>query len=170
MTRRRSSSSLHPFDPEIEKTLNRIRKFKNMHVGPDLMDFLDNPLYEPDLMENNKNRTLKELATLDVLYQPWCIQYQQLEPTQTYKLKFGLIHLLPKFHDLAGEDPYKHLKKYHVVFPFSLDGTTKDWLYLQSGDMKQMFLKKFFPTSRTTTSWKEICRIHQHLGETLHEY
>ncbi|RDX71300.1 hypothetical protein CR513_49375, partial [Mucuna pruriens] len=97
-------------------------------------------------MENN-DRTLKELATPDVVYQPWCIQYPQLEPAQ--KLKSGLIHLLPKFHGLAGEDPHKHLKEFHVVcstmrpqgisedyikmkaFPFSLDGAAKDWLYLQ---------------------------------------
>ncbi|RDY13029.1 hypothetical protein CR513_02104, partial [Mucuna pruriens] len=39
-----------------------------------------NPLYEQNQMENN-NRTLKELATPDVLYQPWCIQYPQLEST-----------------------------------------------------------------------------------------
>ncbi|RDX76766.1 hypothetical protein CR513_43212, partial [Mucuna pruriens] len=38
------------------------------------------------------------------------------------------------------------------------------------GDMKRMFLKKFFPTSKTTTIRKEICRIRQHSDETLHEY
>ncbi|RDX90221.1 hypothetical protein CR513_27949, partial [Mucuna pruriens] len=79
-------------------------------------------------MENN-DRTLKELATLDV--------YPQLEPAQTYELKSRFIHLLPKFHGLPGEDPHKHLKEFHVeyvkmkAFPFSLDGATKDWLYLQ---------------------------------------
>ncbi|RDX73200.1 hypothetical protein CR513_47220, partial [Mucuna pruriens] len=40
-------------------------------------------------MENN-GRTLKELAMLDVVYQPWGIKYPQLEPAQTYELKFGL--------------------------------------------------------------------------------
>ncbi|RDX63958.1 hypothetical protein CR513_57548, partial [Mucuna pruriens] len=144
-------------------------------------------------MENN-DRTLKELATPDVVYQPWCIQYPQLEPAQTYELKSGLIHLLPKFHGLVGEDPHKHLKEFHVVcstmrpqgisedyikmkaFPFSLDGAAKDWLYLQPalfntwGDMKRAFLEKFFPASRTATIRKEICGIRQHTGEILHEY
>ncbi|RDY06998.1 hypothetical protein CR513_08942, partial [Mucuna pruriens] len=69
---------------------------------------------KPGQMENN-DRTLKELATLDLVYQPWCIQYPQLEPAQTYELKSDLIHLLPKFHGLAGEDPHKHLKEFHVV-------------------------------------------------------
>ncbi|RDX63813.1 hypothetical protein CR513_57712, partial [Mucuna pruriens] len=36
----------------------------------------------------------------DVVYQPWRIH---------------LIHLLPKFHNLAGEDPHKHLKEFHLV-------------------------------------------------------
>ncbi|RDX76490.1 hypothetical protein CR513_43519, partial [Mucuna pruriens] len=83
-------------------------------------------------MENN-DRTLKELARPDV----------------TYELKSGLIHLLPKFDGLVGEDPHKHLKEFHVVCsrmrqqgiledyikmkasPFSLDDVVKDWLYLQ---------------------------------------
>ncbi|RDY09960.1 hypothetical protein CR513_05591, partial [Mucuna pruriens] len=139
-------------------------------------------------MENN-DRTLKELTIPDMVYQPWCIQYLQLELAQSYKLKSDLIHLLPKFHGLAGEDPYKHLKEFHVVcstmrsqgiledyikmkvFPFSLDGAAKDWLYLQPvlfntwGDMKHMFLEKFFPASRIATIKKEICGIRQHSGE-----
>jgi len=98
-----------------------------------------------DIMADN-NRTLQELATPDVVYQPWCIQY--LETEVSYELKSGLIHLLSTFHGLAGEDPHKHLKEFHVVcstmrphdihedyvkmkaFPFSLDGVAKDWLYL----------------------------------------
>ncbi|RDY10223.1 hypothetical protein CR513_05292, partial [Mucuna pruriens] len=127
-----------------------------------------------------------ELTTPDVLYQPWCIQYPQLEPTQSYELKSGLIHLLPKFHGLVGEDPHKHLKEFHVgilkdyikmkAFPFFLDGAIKDWLYLQPilfntwRDMKCMFLEKFFPVSKIATIKKEICGIRQHSGEILHEY
>ncbi|RDY05053.1 hypothetical protein CR513_11145, partial [Mucuna pruriens] len=62
------------------------------------------------------------------------------------------------------------------AFSFSLDATVKDWLYLQLvlfntwGDMKCMFLEKFFPASRTVTIRKEICGIRQHSRETLHEY
>ncbi|RDX95299.1 hypothetical protein CR513_22199, partial [Mucuna pruriens] len=120
-------------------------------------------------MENN-DLTLKELATSNV----------------SYELKSGLIHLLPKFHGLVGEDPHKLLKKFYVVcstmrsqgipedyikmkeFPFSLDGAPT--LFNTLGDMKCMFLEKFFPTSRTATTRKEICGIRQHSRETLHEY
>ncbi|RDY03725.1 hypothetical protein CR513_12656, partial [Mucuna pruriens] len=99
-----------------------------------------NNFVEPEQMENNY-QILKELAMPNV--------YPQLKLAQTYELKSGLLHLLPKFHVLVGEDPHKHLKEFHVicstmrpqgiledyikikVFPFSLDGVVNDWLYMQ---------------------------------------
>ncbi|RDX81957.1 hypothetical protein CR513_37306, partial [Mucuna pruriens] len=92
----------------------------------------------------DNNKSLKELATPNVMYQPWCIQYLEFEQAKSYELNSGLIHLLPKFHRLIGENPHKHLKEFHVVcstmrphgipkdysnmktFPFSLDGAAKD--------------------------------------------
>ncbi|RDY02883.1 hypothetical protein CR513_13605, partial [Mucuna pruriens] len=156
-----SSSSWSPtkiilvaLKPTNKRTLHRLRKarhtvtpdsssfdilnFENSNFTIDESNFSEHQ--EEGLMENN-DRTLKELATLDMVYQPWCIQCPPLEPTQSYELKSNLIHLLPKFHGLAGEDPYKHLKEFHVgipedhikmkAFPFSLDGAGKGWLYLQ---------------------------------------
>ncbi|RDY13646.1 hypothetical protein CR513_01406, partial [Mucuna pruriens] len=178
---RSSSNKLHTFNPEIDKTLHRLRKVRSTEVS-DSSSFIsvsdsinntfttdnsnfaesssfdinfepniaNNMSYEPEQMKNN-DRTLKELATPD---------YPQLEPAQSYELRSELIHLLPKFHGLVGEDLYKHLKEFHVVcstirphgipkdyikmkvIPFSLDEATKDWLYLQPvlfntwGDMK----------------------------------
>ncbi|RDX97292.1 hypothetical protein CR513_19950, partial [Mucuna pruriens] len=188
-----STEPLYAFDPEIDKTLRRLRRTRNLIFCTDNSVASSNIFAEPRQMENN-DRMLKELATLDVVYQPWCIQYPQLEPAQTYELKSGLIHLLPKFHGLVGEDPHKHLKEFHVVcstmrleviledhikmkeFPFSLHGAAKDWLYLQPvlfntwGDMKRTFLEKFFSASKIASIRKEICGIRQHTGETLHEY
>ncbi|RDX63458.1 hypothetical protein CR513_58109, partial [Mucuna pruriens] len=178
---RSSSNNLHAFDPEIDRTLHRLRKVRSIEVGysssfisifdsvnntftsnltsnSDFFEFSStdtnsnsnivvNTFHEPEKMENN-DRTLKELAMPNVLYQPWYIQYPQLEPAQSYELKSRLIHLLPKFHGLEGEDLYKHPKEFHVVcsmmrphgiledyikmkvFPFSLDRAIKDWLYL----------------------------------------
>ncbi|RDX64643.1 hypothetical protein CR513_56783, partial [Mucuna pruriens] len=161
-----STDPLHDLDPEIEITLCRLRKARNIVVSnsnssnfvsssnnsspvtnnSDSFEYsCTNGFTESEQMENN-DQTLKELATPHVVYQPWCIQYPQLEPAQTYELKSGLIHLLPKFHGLTREDPHKHLKKFHVVcstmrpqgipedyikmkvFTFSLDGAAKDWL------------------------------------------
>ncbi|KAH9782757.1 hypothetical protein KPL71_009045 [Citrus sinensis] len=138
-------------------------------------------------------RTLRELAELDLNQQPLCIQYVDLEVN--FELKPGVIHLLPKFHGFAGEDPHKHLKEFHVVcssmrqqgvteeqiklraFPFFLDGLAKDWLYyLPPGSittwngLKKQFLEKYFPASRAANIKKDICGIRQLPGETLYEY
>jgi len=87
---------------------------------------LDNFSSHP-YFENMDNKILKELVAPDVTYQPLCIQYHELEAD--FELKFGLIHLLPKFHGLVGEDPHKHLMEFHVVCStMKLVGPTpKEW-------------------------------------------
>ena len=152
----------------------------------------ENPLFEEHLMVE-RDRTLKKLAAPDLNQQPLCITYPNLEGS--FELKSGLIHLLPNFHGLAGEDPYKHLKEFHVVcssfkpqgvseehvklraFPFSLKDKAKSWLLdLPAGSVRtwnklvKVFLEKFFTASRAANIRKEICGIRQFTGETLHEY
>ena len=53
----------------------------------------------------NPERTLREWAAPNVDDQPLCITYPTNEVDT--ELKTGLIHLLPHFHGLANEDPYK---------------------------------------------------------------
>ena len=140
-----------------------------------------------------RERTLREMAAPDFTYESLCIQYP--DEDVPYVLKTGLIHLLPKFHGLAGEDPHKHLKEFHIVystmkppdvqedhlflkaFPHSLEGVAKDWLYYLAprsitswDDLKRVFLEKNFPASRTTTIRKDISGIRQLSGESLYEY
>ncbi|XP_051127368.1 uncharacterized protein LOC127248864 [Andrographis paniculata] len=140
-------------------------------------------------------RTLRELAAPNLAQQPLCINFPTLNNTIAFELKSGLIHLLPSFHGLAGEEPHKHLQEFDVVcsnmkppgvtdeqiklraFPFSLKDAAKDWLYyLPPGsidtwnDMKKKFLEKYFPASRAAILRKEICGIKQQSGETPHEY
>ena len=55
-----------------------------------------------------ENQTLKELVAPNLNQQPLCITFPTLDATTTFELKYGLIHLLPTFHGLAGEDPHKH--------------------------------------------------------------
>ena len=106
-----------------------------------------------------------------------------------------MIHLLPTFHDLAGEDPNQNLKEFHIVcssikplgismeqvkfraFPFSLADNAKEWLYYLLSrtittwnEMKKVFLEKYFPSSKVTTIRKKICAIRQEGRETLYEY
>ncbi|XP_057505523.1 uncharacterized protein LOC130788837 [Actinidia eriantha] len=185
-------------DPEIERTFRRLRREarRNSKKNSPALDSLfasETNLEEEEVMAGN--RTLKELAAPDLNQQPLCITFPILDATTTFELKSGLIHLLPTFHGLAGEDPHKHLKELHVVctsmkptgvteeqiklraFPFSLKVSAKDWLYyLPSGsittwnEMKRLFLEKYFPASRAANIRKEICGVRQHNGESLHEY
>ncbi|RDX95078.1 hypothetical protein CR513_22443, partial [Mucuna pruriens] len=185
---RSSTDPLYAFDPKIEITLHKIRKNKHtiVNTSSNFDSARDSTLLPAnDLVGASHSR----YGVPTVVY-----SIPTIGAGSQYELKSGLIHLLPKFHGLAGEDPHKHLKEFHVVcstmrpqgipedyikmkaFPFSLDGATKDWLYLQPtlfntwGDMKCTFLEKLFPASRTVTIRKEICGIRQHVGETLHEY
>ncbi|XP_058776313.1 uncharacterized protein LOC131650626 [Vicia villosa] len=140
-----------------------------------------------------ENRTLRQLAAPDVNYNGLCIEYDAV--AVPFELKSGLIHLLPKFNGLAGEDPHKHLKEFQVVcstplkpegitedhiklraFPFSLQGAAKDWIYdLEPNSitswnaLKRVFLERYFPASRAASIRKEICGIRQD-NESLAEY
>nr|KYP41233.1 hypothetical protein KK1_037397 [Cajanus cajan] len=215
---RSNPGTLHDFDPKIERTLyHRLRSRSSQNNNSSIVNFevVINSTFnfqscsnsdtfnfqscsssetdsKFDIMANNRELTLKELVTPNVVYQPWCVQYPDNQTN--YELKSGLIHLLPKFHGLAGEDPHKHLNEFHVgcstmrpqgvpedhvkmkAFPFSLDDVAKDWLYFLPAtittwnQMKRLFLEKFFPASKTTTIRKEICGIRQLNGETLYEY
>ncbi|RDX69430.1 hypothetical protein CR513_51461, partial [Mucuna pruriens] len=86
---RSSSDLLYDLDLEIEITLRRLRKARNIVVSnsSNYVSSFDNSSHvtktydsveysgtnnfaKPEQMENN-DRTLKELATPDVAYQPW---------------------------------------------------------------------------------------------------
>ncbi|KAL0301362.1 UNVERIFIED_CONTAM: hypothetical protein Sradi_6413000 [Sesamum radiatum] len=64
-------------------------------------------------MAQNPEQTINEMTSLDLNQQPLCIEYPTLDVD--FELKSGLIHLLPTFRGLAGEDPHKYLKEFHVV-------------------------------------------------------
>ena len=186
------------YDLEIEKTLRKLRREarKNSEEHNLALDSLfasDSDLEEKEVMAGNQ--TLKELAAPNLNQQPLCTTFPTLDATTTFELKFGLIHLLPTFHGLVGEDPHKHLNELHVVctsmkpmgviedqiklraFSSSLKDLAKDWLYyLPFGsiktwnEMKRLFLEKYFQASRAANIRKEICSVRQHNRESLHEY
>ncbi|RDY05468.1 hypothetical protein CR513_10704, partial [Mucuna pruriens] len=196
---RSSSDPLYDLDLEIELTLRRLRKARNIVVSDSsnsvsssdnsslVTNTFDSVEYSStnnsiEQMENNNERTMKELATPDVVYQPWCFQYPQLEPAQTYELKSSLIHLrrspqalerIP--FDLLHNETIGDIRRLHQDKGVSI---LLGWgskrlvpvLFNTWGDIKRMFLEKFFLASRTLTIKKEICGIREHPGETLHEY
>ncbi|XP_031393661.1 uncharacterized protein LOC116205261 [Punica granatum] len=186
------------FDPEIEKTARANRRAKRLADGlvEPTSSFDDSESEEEQELTATtmaRERTWRELAAPDLNQQPLCITYPETEAA--FELKSGLIHLLPTFHGLSGEDPHRHLKEFHTVcstmkprgvteeqikmraFPFSLADKAKDWLYyLPPGsiatwnDLKRQFIEKFFPASRLGTIRKQIGAIQQFSGETLYEY
>ncbi|XP_031112037.1 uncharacterized protein LOC116016008 [Ipomoea triloba] len=197
MTRSSHSGELQ-YIPEIEKVARQLRKEtkqRNSSSSSEEVNSTCDPINEEVVskMAEQNNRTLRELGTPDLNQQPLCITVPNLEVD--FALKSGLIHLLPIFRGLAGEDPHKHLKEFQVVcagmkprgvtdehitlraFPFSLKDKAKDWLYnippesvTTWNDVKKLFLEKFFPASKATNIRKEIYGIRQCTGETLFEY
>ena len=121
----------------------RARKNSEEHnLALDSLFASDFDLEEDEVMA--ENQTLKVLTAFDLNQQLLCITFPTLDATTTFELKSGLIHLLPTFHGLTSEDPYKHLMELHVVctsmkhtgvtedqiklraFPFSLKDSVKD--------------------------------------------
>ena len=102
--------------------------------------------------------------------------------------------MLPIFHGVNNENPYKHLDEFEEMcstvkmaqfsdealhlklFPFSLKDRAKHWLNtLPAGTvttwdrMKMEFLKQYFPISRTNTIRKAITSFGQLVGEQFHQ-
>ena len=128
MTRSSHTAKLN-LDPEIERTFHILRRSAkhimveqtspsrsiespsgfNTVVEPSL----ENEPDQKEIMANNANKSLKELAVLDLNHQPLCIDYPDLDAS--FELRSRLIHLLPTFCSLISEDPHKHLKEFYVV-------------------------------------------------------
>ncbi|CAJ2672885.1 unnamed protein product [Trifolium pratense] len=197
MTRSAGQSQLELPDPEIERTLHarkRLNRANSVHSGnidsntisdseSDYFHTLFNSDSELEHQNMAAEQTLRQLAAPDVNYNGLCIEYAEVDVP--FELKSGLIHLLPRFNGLAGEDPHKHLKEFQVVcstplrpegitedhvklraFPFSLQGAAKDWLYYLEpnsvstwNDLKKVFLERYFPASRAASIRKEICGL-----------
>ncbi|XP_042458213.1 uncharacterized protein LOC122042261 [Zingiber officinale] len=181
------TDKLFELDPEIE------RIFRALRIQEKISEESESALLSSDNSMADHNRTMKELVTPDEAFKYSCIPYPTL--AGDFELRSRLIHLLPKYQGLSGEDPNRHLHEFHVVcstmkpqgiseediklraFPFSLTGVAKDWLYYLSPGfitswigMKKAFLEKLFSASRTATIRKSICGIQQVVGETLYDY
>jgi len=209
---RANLGQFYQFDPELERNLRKSRRRLELGCStegasssseptidsvplesPPMINISSDPSPEPEIQEDRmEERTIREMVAPDAtITQNMCIQY----PDGECELKSGLIHLLPKFHALEGEDPYHHLKEFLVVcssmrpttvteehiklkvFPFSLQDVAKNWLYcLPPGSintwetLNRLFLEKFFPTSRVDVIRKDIYRIRQPERESIHEY
>ncbi|XP_028776410.1 uncharacterized protein LOC114733173 [Neltuma alba] len=175
---RSSSKELFEFDPEIDRTFHQRRRAQasNLIESDSSVKLTADSSNSPDSSHSdssiaNPARTIKELVSPDLHFQNWCINYPDIDTD--FELKSRLIHFLPKFNGLAGEDLYNHLKTFHMIctamkpsgvsedqikmraFPFSLESSAKNWLlrlppgFITSWDqLKRLFLEKYFPASR----------------------
>ena len=155
---RGNPSELRPFDPEIDRTFHGGRRHlrnPSLHAKysvtfPDSSDSYHTPnthhslhsehtVYSKHFDFHTDNmaqppppheRTMSELTAPKFTYDSLCIQYPEEEVP--YVLKTGLIHLLPKFHVVCSTMKPTNVQEEHVylkVFPHSLEGNAKDWLY-----------------------------------------
>lgn len=123
-------------DEDVKSILDAIKKYLATPSASRRSQTINNPLFQrshqvehvevpkispdsdsdestPQYQNMAQNRTLKELAAPHIDQRPLCIQYAPLDVN--FELNSGLIHLLPSFHGLLGEDPNKHLKEFHIV-------------------------------------------------------
>ncbi|VFQ84573.1 unnamed protein product [Cuscuta campestris] len=145
------------------------------------------------IQSHNNMATLSELAAPDLQTQPMSITYAVLE--KPLKLNSGFLNMLPKFHGLPGEDPYRHVNEFLITcgamepegvpqekirlraFPFSVMDRAKDWLYYMPPgsfttwpSLHRAFLEEFFLASRIGSIRKDICGIKQMGNESFSEY
>ncbi|CAN6455686.1 unnamed protein product [Victoria cruziana] len=112
-----------------------------------------------------------------------------------YEIKASTINMLPSFHGLASEDPYRHLDEFLDVcvmiqinnvednalrlrlFPFSLKEKATDWLKLLPPsvsvamweDLQREFLKKYFSIGKTNHYRRAISTFAALEGEYFHQ-
>lgn len=75
------------------------------------MGFEEGSVEETEQMAHK--HALRDLVVPPTNQQPLYITCPNLDVV--FKLKFGMIYLLPKFRGLESENPYKHLKEFHAV-------------------------------------------------------
>ena len=101
------------YDPEIEKTARRLRRDTKQQSEGTSAPYEDEKIITLEFEESSSEfgeeimalipeRSIKDMTSPDLNQQLLCIEYLNLEVN--FELKSGLIHLLPTFHGLAGED------------------------------------------------------------------
>ncbi|XP_057791897.1 uncharacterized protein LOC131008594 [Salvia miltiorrhiza] len=155
-------------------------------------EMAENPERQND---NNNNRTLRDMMFPSNLnLRPSAIVLPEI--TGNWELKHTLIQILPKYSDMPGEDPQRHLQDFEMAcgtvrtaspalgeyirlltFPFSLLEGAREWLYdLPEGsirtwqELQSKFLERYFPAARIQNLRTRISNIKMGTGEILYEY
>ena len=198
----KNKSNLIPLDPEIDRTLRKLRRRRRIEENIEEEIMAEIPIVNNDgrarieQEEVPRRRTIRELTQSDANFE----QLHGAIPNFTvdFEIKGHLIHSLPKFHGLAGENPYVHLNTLHMhcmtmkpvgakieevmwkVFHLTLEGKAKEWymmlpIYVENAyqsweNLRRAFLEKYFPSNWAATARKEIPSARQDGVETFFEY
>ncbi|XP_070019870.1 uncharacterized protein [Nicotiana sylvestris] len=171
MRRSRSANNLLPLDPEIERTLHRLRKEVDSRTRTEReLDIVVQP--QPIEMEGNEERAVIEAARPSLAIMTQAIVKPDI--IGHFELKQYMVQLIQStglFVGLPNEDPQRL-----TLFPFSLIGEAKDWLDKEPAnsirtwdDLARQFLIKFFPTKKTKILRSQILGFEQRVGETLRQ-
>ena len=150
--------SLLIFDPEIERTISRIRQARHRLVlseGRSEMSLeketsprsTDLVVSHAGNMAAARRVTIQEAGAPDFTMQPF--QAHHLAVATDFEIKAALLNLMPKFHGLPAQEPIKHLRDFQAAcstvrrdgadetsillkaFPFIPEGKAREWYYTQ---------------------------------------
>ena len=182
---RYSNSSPLSFDPDIERSLSRLKRRLEFDTHKEMGDEVDYP----------PRRTLRSLKEPNLNMQPLAIRLPALPEGSRFEYKSNWSTILPNFHGLPVEEPNKHLANFASVcdrlrpqgltddqlmlrvFPFTLKDSASDWLYylppesiMTCVELKKSFLQKYFPATNLNKLKKELSSIEQSPTKSLYEY
>jgi hypothetical protein len=185
--RTRSSTSTSPL-----QSLNNIprrrrnRRRTNQIVKPEIRTI------PPNMAEN---RTMSELLQAPTEGYGEAIVVLAIV-ADNFELKTGLLQLVTssQYFGFERDDPHSHILWFNkitstfkyknvpqeaiklLLFPFSLEGTTRIWLEKQPPssietweDLVSKFVNEFFPPSKTTSLKNEITKFTQNFDESFSE-
>ncbi|RDX78150.1 hypothetical protein CR513_41604, partial [Mucuna pruriens] len=165
-------SSPYQTNPEIEITLHRLRKARNIVVSgssnsvssSDNSSPVTNTSDSVEYSSTNNFAELEQMENNDRTLRSWV--HQMRRPLQALeRIPRGLFH-----NETVGDPGRLYQDEGIPILAFQHLGRHEVHLFNTWGDMKLIFLEKFFLASRIASIRKEICGIRQHTGETLHEY
>ncbi|VFQ69114.1 unnamed protein product, partial [Cuscuta campestris] len=102
-------------------------------LAVDLFDSCSDSIFDNlfEIKSEPKMTTLRELAAPNLNVQPLSITYAELE--KPLKLNSGFINLLPKFHGLLGEDPFRHISEFLITCGAMVpEGVAQDQIRLRA--------------------------------------
>lgn len=176
--RRSLCLDLEPYEPEIERSLHKIRAKKKA------------PKKKMDEEQTPPPKQLKEYFAPTTYDSPTRTRMSTV--MVSFEIKHSLIQMLSSFYGLESENPFKHVDAFLEIcsaiflnnisddalrlrlFSFSLKDKAKIWLDTKTNvttwdQLQKEFLKKFFSIGKLIVLRRVITTFSQNKNEQLHE-